>query len=297
MRTRTCLILVGAAAVFAAPGPAVASPSGQARAVREYVALGDSWAADATITGISTQFVPFWCVQSANSYAKQVAKALAVSEFRDAGCASAVTADLTTAQTLPDGQVSPPQLDRLSPDTDLVTLEIGGNDAGLAAIVPTCLTSSPQVSGCSRVRTAADGGDAMSASIRAAEPKVAEAIAGVRARSPHARILLVDYMAGVVPGDGCFPNIPITDEDANWLGHKLIELDAMLARVAAATGVELVDTYTDSVGHDACRPDGVRWVEGLVPRATEHSELAVPFHPNRLGADHQARQILRALTK
>ncbi|AYF74562.1 SGNH/GDSL hydrolase family protein [Nocardia yunnanensis] len=293
MRTVTSLIVAATAAGFALCAPAAATPPTPPRAVHEYVALGDSWAADATLTGITTQFVPLLCVQSATSYAKQVAAALGVTRFRDVSCASAVTANLTSPQQLPDGRVAPPQFDQLSATTDLVTLEIGGNDAGLAAIVPTCLTGSAQGSHCAHVRGGTE--DAMSASIRAAEPKVTAAIAGVRARAPHARLLLVDYMAGVSPGTGCFPQIPISADDANWLGHKLLELDAMLARVATTTGVQLVDTYTGSIGHDACRPDGIRWVEGLIPHPNPHSNIPLPFHPNQLGADHQARQILRAL--
>ncbi|WP_369639054.1 SGNH/GDSL hydrolase family protein, partial [Nocardia sp. JMUB6875] len=263
MRTTVCLTVTFAAAALTTMVPAGAKPPTEKQPIREYVALGDSWAADAAMTGVSAEFVPLACAQSATSYAKLVAQALAVAQFRDASCASAVTTDLSEPQALPDGTVNPPQFDRLTPDTDLVTLEIGGNDAGLAAIVPTCLTTSPHLSNCARMRTAAGGEDAMSAAIRTAEPKVAATITAVRDRSPHARILLIDYLAGVSPGTGCYPHIPITDEDANWLGHKLIELDTMLARVAAKAGIDFVDTYTGSVGHDACRPTGTRWVEGL----------------------------------
>ncbi|UFS98375.1 SGNH/GDSL hydrolase family protein [Nocardia huaxiensis] len=296
MRTTTCLVMACAAAAVTLNSPAGATPAGSSQQrFREYVALGDSWAADATFSQITTEFVPLGCVQSADSYAKQVAAALAVPQFRDATCASATTSDLTEPQLLPEGTSNPPQFDRLTADTDLVTLEIGGNDAGLAGIVPKCVTTSPTVSGCTPVRTAADGGDRMSANIRAAEPKVVAAIAGIRSRAPRARILLVDYLAGISPGRSCYPQIPITAEDANWLGHKLIELNSMLTRVAATTEVEFVDTYTGSRDHDACRPDGVRWVEGLVPYSTAPHGPAVPFHPNQLGADHQAAQILNTL--
>ncbi|WP_194818728.1 hypothetical protein [Nocardia sp. XZ_19_385] len=83
--------------------------------------------------------------------------------------------------------------------------------------------------------------------------------------------------------------------DAIWLGHRLIELNAMLARVARATGVEHVDTYAGSHGHDACQPPGVRWGEGLVPLTSNPVGPGVPFHPNQLGADHQARSVLAVL--
>ena len=52
----------------------------------------------------------------------------------------------------------------------------------------------------------------------------------------------------------------------------------MLANTAAANGATFVDTYTPSIGHDACRGSGTRWVEGLVP-----ANSAAPFHPNAAG--------------
>ncbi|MFD6163364.1 SGNH/GDSL hydrolase family protein [Nocardia sp. NPDC060256] len=259
----------------------------------EYVALGDSWAADASVIQATDDFVPLGCAQSQGSYAKQVAAALAVPVFRDATCGGASSPNMTAPQHTPLG-VNPPQFDRLSPSTDLVTLEIGGNDAGLAATVEQCLTVDAAASPCLDALVVG-GVDQMSRNILAAEPKVTASIEGIRDRAPHARILLLDYFEGVTTGRGCFPTVPISDADADWLGRKLIELNAMLARVAHATGVELVDTYTGSAGHDGCRPPGTRWVEGLIPWSSNPPGPAVPFHPNQLGADHQARSVLAAL--
>ncbi|WP_405163974.1 SGNH/GDSL hydrolase family protein [Nocardia sp. NBC_01499] len=259
----------------------------------EYVALGDSWAADASLIQATDDFVPLGCAQSRGSYAKQVAAALAVPVSRDATCGGAMSKNMTAPQGTALG-VNPPQFDRLSASTDLVTLEIGGNDAGLAATVQRCLTSDASASPCLDALVVG-GVDQMSLNIAASEHRVAAAVDGIRQRAPHARILLLDYFEGVSTGHGCFPTVPISDADADWLGRKLIELNAMLARVARTTGVELIDTYRTSIGHDGCQPPGVRWVEGLIPWSSNPPGLAVPFHPNQLGADHQARSILAAL--
>ncbi|NQE90373.1 SGNH/GDSL hydrolase family protein [Nocardia terpenica] len=288
---KTSLFAIGcAAAALLSPGRAAAAP-----AVTEYVALGDSWAADATVTQATAADAPLGCYQSRRDYAKQIAAALAIPVLRDATCGGAKTADLTGAQGTLTGD-NAPQFDRLTPSTDLVTLEIGGNDAGLAVAVQDCLTIDPTATPC-QDRYVPGGVDRMSANIAATEPKVTAAVTGVRARAPHARILLIDYFEGVRTDRGCWPVVPISDVDAAWLGRKLVELDAMLARVAAATGVEFVDTYGDSGGHDACRPVGTRWVEGLIPLSGNPPGPAVPFHPNQLGADHQARSILAALAR
>jgi hypothetical protein len=52
----------------------------------------------------------------------------------------------------------------------------------------------------------------------------------------------------------------------------------MLAAQAAANGVGVIDWYQASIGHDACKPPGIRWVEPAVP-----ANAAAPVHPNLLG--------------
>lgn len=275
----------------ATPGPASAQST-----FNEYVALGDSWAADFTLNPVlvTDEFVPAGCGQSRRNYARQVAEALAVPVFRDAACSGAKTGAMTGVQAeVPPGG-NRPQFDRLTPDTDLVTLLIGGNDIGLAEAVSGCLTSDPAVSPCAGT-IAATGVDKVEDAIGRAEPEVVATIDGIRERSPRARILLLNYFQSVGAAGGCYPQIPISDADARWLGEKVIALNAMLARVAQTTGVQLVDTYDASAGHDVCQPAGMRWAEGLIPFSTTPPGPAAPFHPNQLGADYQARSVLAAL--
>ncbi|MBP2192056.1 SGNH/GDSL hydrolase family protein [Nocardia goodfellowii] len=293
---KTSLALFVCVAVGFGTVSAVAPTAEAVPAFSEYVALGDSWAADVTLnpSTLTAEFTPVSCLQSRSNYARQVAAALAVPEFRDASCGGAVTDDMTRPQVSRPATGNPPQFDQLSPSTDLVTVLIGGNDAGLAAAVLGCITADPAATPCLTSFTAG-GVDRMSAAIALAEPKVGAVLRGIRERSPKARILLLNYFEIVGVEGGCFPEIPISDGDAVWLGHRLIELNAMLARVARINGVEHVDTYAGSHGHDACQPPGVRWGEGLVPLTSDPAGPAVPFHPNQLGSDHQARSVLTVL--
>jgi lysophospholipase L1-like esterase len=266
-------------------------------AFHHYVALGDSWSADSTPmpTMVSTRYVPFGCLQSSGDYPKQVAEALGITDFQDATCGGASTVEMTAPQSVVFGGTNPPQFDRLTPATDLVTLGIGGNDAGLAGAIMGCLNLLPPPLGRPCEASWVSGGvDRMSRNIAESEPKVKAAIAGIRARSPHAKIVLVDYLQGI-PATGCWPFVPILNGDVQWLRAKLEELNAMLKRVAAATNVRLAATYRSSAGHDFCRPPGTNWVEGLLPISTTPLGLAAPFHPNQLGAGHQARTVLGAL--
>lgn len=105
-------------------------------------------------------------------------------------------------------------------------------------------------------------------------------IQGIRARAPHARIYVVGY-PDILPesGGGCWPSLPLSNGDLPWLRAKNKELNSMLAAQAAANGAHYVDTYTPGIGHDACQDNGVRWVEGIVPRLLQ----AAPVHPNATG--------------
>ncbi|MFI6682512.1 SGNH/GDSL hydrolase family protein [Streptomyces sp. NPDC050485] len=296
-RHLTAALAAASALLATPPTPAIADHH-----FREYVALGDSWSADVTVIGIDRTYAPTGCAQSSWNYPKQVAARLHVSAFRDATCGGATTADMTAPQNVPrvpllaDG-VNPAQFDRLTRTTDLVTLGIGGNDVGLGTAVMGCLNPLPAPLGtpCRTRFTGPGGRDLMSQRIAAAKSKITGVIAGIRQRSPKARVLVVNYLAGVAVDRGCYPQVPIFDEDLTWLGARLRELNAMLATAAAESGAGFVDTYRGSVGHDVCQPPGKRWVEGVAPVLTERQGLGVPFHPNRLGADHQASTVLATL--
>ena len=63
-----------------------------------------------------------------------------------------------------------------------------------------------------------------------------------------------------------------------YLRAKQQALNTMLATAAAGNAATYVDDYTASIGKDACRSSGTRWVEPLVPQ-----NAAAPFHPNARG--------------
>jgi len=275
---------------------AVAAPASASTRYHEYVALGDSWTADVFVTfPPTTEFTPLDCAQSTSDYPHTVAGALGVETFRDASCGGATTTDFTQPQKLPLGGTNPPQFDRLTPSTDLVTVGIGGNDVGIAGAVTQCLNLLP-VSTC-RAKFTAGGVDQLENAVIATGPKVANALQQIHERSPQARILLVNYLAGLpVSGKGCWPVIPVADGDIAYLQAKFLQMNAMLARVAADNGAELVDTYSPTVGHDACQAPTVRYIEGLIPISVSNPLLlAFPFHPNGAGAAAQSDIVLDAV--
>lgn len=295
---RTFASVATAMAVLATLAPSAAA----APKYQEYVALGDSWTADVVLIGPpSAEHAPIDCAQSAANYPKLVATALGVATFRDASCGSATTEHFANPQTgLPLGGTNPPQFDRLTTATDLVTVGIGGNDAGLAGAVVGCLNLLPPLlpaplgTYCKQ-NWVVGGVDRMSENIRVAKQKVIVSLREIKHRSPKARVLLVNYLAGLPRTGGCWPVVPVLTEDMEWLSAKLRELNAALRDAAAVTGAELVDTYTPTIGRDVCQGPFTRYVEGLIPLSLNGVAVAVPFHPNSAGANAQAQTVLRKI--
>ena len=248
-----------------------------------YVALGDSYSAG-PLAGSSIVGTPIGCARSTYSYPYLVAATLHVSVFRDATCSSATTADFTQSQQTPDG-TNPPQFDSLGPDTSLVTVGIGGNDANLVGVAESCINLSPVDLGPAPEgqpcvdRYTAGGVDRVGEAIMATAPKIATALQAIHRLAPKAKILVVEYPA-VLPqsGIGCWPYVPLLNPDVAYLRDKLEQMDAMLATEAAANGATAVNDYTPFFGHDVCQPPGVNWADGVVPVPP-----AFPLHPNAAG--------------
>jgi lysophospholipase L1-like esterase len=283
-RTRAAALVVAllAALVLAAvPAAAGAAPG--------YVALGDSYAAGPLIPA---QLPPFGCLKSSNNYAHLAAPQMGL-PLKDPSCSGAETQDMTQQQNVSPGP-NPPQFNSLAADTKLVTVQIGGNDIGFSEIIKNCASTSPQGHPCQDHYVTASG-DEISQRIQATAPKVAAVIQGIHSRSPNAKVYVVNYLPifpekPLAPGlpEGCYPQIPVAWADVPYLRAKEKELNQMLADQAAANGASLLDTYSLGIGHDACQPPALRWVEPLVP-----VNAAAPFHPNLFAMRAEA-QLLAA---
>ena len=270
LSTMLVLVLVAAAPAWAA---------------REYVSLGDSYTAGPLIP---LQIPPFGCLKSNNNFPHLTARNLGL-VLKDPSCSGAETEDMENPQNVdPDGP-NPPQFDSLTRQTRIVTLQIGGNDIGFSSIGRDCASATSNEGTPCQDRYVHDGRDEISERIQATAPLVDAVLDGIRARSPKARVLVVNY-AAILPDDGpgCWPQMPITDGDVPYVRAKQKELNAMLAAQAAANGAELIDWYTASIGHDACKPPVIRWVEPVVP-----VNAAAPLHPN-LGGMIGASELLTA---
>ena len=269
------VIVLGAATAQAAIGP--------------YVSLGDSYTAAPLVPNPTGN--PILCGRSTNNYPSDVTRALSPTSFTDASCSSATTADMTQSQSLQGGlQTAPPQFDALRADDALVTVGIGGNDADLIGVAETCAeidATHPFGTACKNHYTSG-GSDPNVAAINATGPKVAAVIQGIHSRAPQAEVMVVGYPDGLpTNGSFCWPLVPFSAGDIKYFNGLETSLNTVLKNAAAANKAKYVDTFTSSVGHDACKAPGTAWVNGIIP-----TSAAYPLHPNQAGEQNMANQVL-----
>ena len=239
-----------------------------------HVHLGDSFAAGAGI-GPLQEDSPFLCQRSARNFGAVLAQRHD-HDYRDVSCSGAWTESLFRSQY--EGVA--PQLDALSADTDLVTLMIGGNDAGLYSML---------VGDCARV--AAD--DLHGAPCRAElgrrperaiadeiAPDVTAALTAVAERAPRAQIIVVGYPWLVPRSRACRPAVQLADGDIAFVRDVQRHLNEALARAAGTVGARFVDLAEVSDRHDACRPADERWIEPMVGGTSP-----IVMHPNAAGQE------------
>ncbi|GHB62809.1 lipase [Streptomyces umbrinus] len=266
-----------------------------------YVALGDSYTSGPKIPRQSG--TPAGCDRSDHNYPAAVARQLGVTaaDFRDVSCSGATITDLTAPQKTSNG-INPAQLSALSKRTRLVTLGIGGNDIGFGSTVTKCVTMGAMYRAIRSDRLFSDdapckkqyadsGTDEVTQKIRTSGRKLSAALAEIERRAPKARVYVVGYPAILpVEGKGCGRELPLAPGDATYLHDKGKQLNTMLRGQAEAAGATYVDTYSPSVGHDACSAEKTRWIEPLQP-----SSPAAAVHPNAHGEKGMADAVLRAI--
>jgi lysophospholipase L1-like esterase len=253
------------------------------------VALGDSYTAGALLPA-DLKASPLGCLRSTRAYPELVAAALGAS-LTDVACASAGVQDMTAAQQTNIG-TNAPQLNALAPDDSLVLLTLGGDDLGFMNVLDKCMELSftdPWGSPC-KAHYTQGGTDQLAAAVQAEAPRMAAVLAGIAARAPRARIVVVGYPDLFPLNGGCWPAVPITDGDVAYLRGIELQLNAMLATDAKAADATFVNTFNPTIGHDFCQPESVRDVEGLLP-----GSWAWPFHPNARGQKAIAAVVLAAL--
>jgi lysophospholipase L1-like esterase len=238
------------------------------------VALGSSIASG---YGISVQSTD--CGRSDRSYPNLIARRYGL-DLVDVTCGAA---SIPNVVDTPQGP-NPPQLDAVTPDTELITVTVGGNDIGYNA---TALGCGDPASVC----TLPAGLDANVATTRTA---LAAMLDQIRAAAPAATIVFVTYPRevpdpGEVPGGNC-PELAFTDEEATVVRTMGEQLEAIFVEVASTDDdVVLVDPYVAPGDHTGCAAPSERWTAGRV------ADDGFAYHPTALGHEAMAQLIVDQL--
>ena len=254
------------------------------RPVKRYVALGSSMAAGPGITP-SAPAAPRRAGRSARNYPHLVAARLGL-DLVDVTYSGA-----TTAHILRDKQNGvAPQIEALDGSEALVTVTIGGNDAGYVPLLtvaawPRIVRRLPVLG--PWVRSLLDA-EAREEALRQVAGSLVEVGEAIRARSPQAEILFVDYLT-VLPPAGA-PAPPLTDADVELGRHVADTLEKLTGAAAAETGAGWVRAAAASREHHAWSSDPWTTRPGFF-----WPGRPAPLHPNAAGmravADMVATQL------
>lgn len=272
------VLLVG---VVVAMFCALSACSGSDPKPMNYVALGDSFVAGGGITTTSTV-----CLRSDHNYPALLAKELAGNSFVDRSCGGATNDSVMNGTVMSNGVTLPAQIDSVRADTDLVTIGIGGNDsAATARLFVSCLipsSSSPQ-----KCRSTLAS---ISKQFVTTRRNIAHTLEKIKARAPHARVILVGYLR-ILPDFGTCPAIPVTAEELRLAAAAEADLDNTLRLAAADADVLFLPMRSPSVGHDACAGENA-WVNGITAARGD----GVFLHPRAAGMRAVAKAIHARVT-
>ncbi len=228
---------------------AAASPA-QAAGV-DYVALGDSYSSGVGAPGQSGT-----CLRSNYSYAAQWAAKHSPATFQFLACSGAVTDDVLNTQ-----------VPAMSGGADLISITIGGNDAGFAPTVLTCLTSSDAT---------------CTAKVNAGKAYVANTLPGkldatyaaIKAKAATgAKVVVLSY-PNIFDTSAALCEMSATKRKALNSGAQA--LDDMIKSRAANAGFTYADVRDNFAGHGVCASKP--YLNGLTIIPPQNS-----YHPNANG--------------
>ncbi|MER7168915.1 SGNH/GDSL hydrolase family protein [Micromonospora sp. NPDC000207] len=245
-RALSTLAVLATAAVGAVLVPA----SAQAAEPVHYVALGDSYS-----SGVgAAPYEPSTCLRSQKSYAPLWAAANSVASFGFPACAGAVTSDVISTQ-----------VGSLSSRTTIVTITIGGNDAGFVDVITSCRFGSTAscTNAVNEAKTFATG---------TLPGRLDRTYAAIRDRAPNARLIVLGYPR--LFETGSCGALAMSTQKRTLLNEAADTLAVVTADRARAAGATFADTRPQFAGHGVC---------GAEPWIRDVTGVIEAYHPNAAG--------------
>lgn len=246
------ILAAGATLYLAIPAAAAAS---------NYVALGDSYS-----SGVGTRTYyndGTSCDRSPYAYGPLIAAKYGYA-FTFEACSGAKTSDVLSSQLGP-----------LSSSTNLVTMTIGGNDAGFSTVIEDCAAwYFPCQSAINNANSY----------IQNTLPGVLNTTYGdIRSHAPNAHVVILGY-PHLFTSTGTTCNFDaLTSQHEIELNQTADLLDGVISGQAKAHGFTYVDPRSAFNSHEICSSS--EWLNGL------SNPISESFHPNISGQANFASEI------
>ncbi|MEU7280566.1 SGNH/GDSL hydrolase family protein [Streptomyces sp. NPDC045431] len=248
------LALTGAGAASAASSSAV-----------DYVALGDSYSSGVgagNYDGASGD-----CKRTPRAYPALWATANSPSSFAFTACSGARTTDVSASQLGP-----------LSAATDLVSLTVGGNDAGFADVMTTCVLQS-EATCIARVDEAKRYVDST------LPGRLDTLYRAIRAKAPSARVVVLGYPRFYQLSGSCIAGL--TENERRAINGGSDHLNAAIAKRAADHGYTFASVTGAFTGHEIC--SGASWLHSV-----NWFNIGESYHPTATGQSSGYLPVFRA---
>lgn len=245
-------------------GAATAQASSVA-AGTDYVALGDSYSSGVGSGSYLSSSGD--CKRSTKAYPYLWQATHSVSSFSFPACSGATTSDVMSGQ-----------LATLTSATDLVSISVGGNDAGFSDVMTTCVLQS-DADCLARIDTAKSYVDST------LPGRLDTVYSAIRAKSPAARVVVLGYPRFYQLGTTC---LGLSGTKRAAINDAADHLDAALAKRAADHGFAFGDVRTTFTGHELC--SGSAWLHSL-----SLLNIGESYHPTAAGQSGGYLPVLNSL--
>ncbi|MYV46263.1 SGNH/GDSL hydrolase family protein [Streptomyces sp. SID2888] len=243
--------------LFLAVGMALtgaAAAHASSAAVTGYVALGDSYSSGVGAGSYISSSGS--CDRSTKAYPYLWQAAKAPASFSFMACSGAITTDVINNQ-----------LGALNSSTSLVSISVGGNDAGFSDVMTSCVLDSDSTC-LSRIATAR-------AFIDSTLPGRLDAVySAIRSKAPSARVVVLGYPRFYKLGTTLCLGLSETKRSA--INGAADYMDAAIAKRAADHGFIFGDVRTTFTGHELCSGDA--WLHSV-----NWLNISESYHPTAAG--------------
>lgn len=244
-------LLLGAVLALTGAGQAQADSTTQSL---DYVALGDSYSSG--VGAGSYDSASGNCKRSTKAFPRLWANANSPSSFAFTACSGARTGDVTASQLGP-----------LNSSTDLVSLTVGGNDAGFADVMTTCVLQSESTC-LSRIAQA-------KAFVDSTLPgRLDQVYAAISAKAPAARVVVLGYPRFYKLSGSCIAGLSENERAA--INGAADHLNAAIAKRAADHGYGFASVTGTFTGHEIC--SGSSWLHSV-----NWLNIGDSYHPTAAG--------------